>query len=196
MSHLSSGDGFLQCSRSTTAFVRTDNCDRAKSFLTEKGSPWILNFAVKDDWRKPSRMEWVESCLKKFAECYRGLGIKSVAMPWIGAMNGQLPWEEVHALMRSYLSNLNDISVEVIEFDPHATDPLFEALRDFVGRASVEQFRRKAVLTEYAAQTISLSVKQDETRSLAEVSTLPGLGKKTIDNLYAFLSELAPMLSS
>src|SRR5438876_270663 len=32
----------------------------------KKGSPWILNFAVKNDWKHPSRMEWVESCLERF----------------------------------------------------------------------------------------------------------------------------------
>lgn len=56
-----------------------------------KGSPWVLNFAVKNDWKHPSRLEWVKECLERFVENYRWLGITSVAFPWIGAMNGGLP---------------------------------------------------------------------------------------------------------
>src|SRR5437588_12069599 len=46
-----------------------------------KAHPWILNFAVKDDWKHPSRLEWVEACLERFAANYRQLGITSVAFP-------------------------------------------------------------------------------------------------------------------
>jgi O-acetyl-ADP-ribose deacetylase (regulator of RNase III) len=76
-----------------------------------KQRPWILNFAVKDDWRYPSKMEWVDSCLRKFAKNYRRLRIHSIAMPWIGAMNGRLPWEDVHAVIRRHLEHLEDVDI-------------------------------------------------------------------------------------
>ena len=79
-----------------------------------KGHPWVLNFAVKDDWKHPSKLEWVESCLAKFVARYRRLGIDSVALPWLGAMNGRLEWESVHSLICAYLSNLDDLNVEVV----------------------------------------------------------------------------------
>lgn len=152
-----------------------------------KGQPWVLNFAVKDDWKHPSRIEWVESCLTKFVANYRKLDIRSVAMPWLGAMNGRLEWDEVHSLIRSYLGELPDISIELVEFDLHARDPLFDELLSEAERSTSEDFRRHADLTESAATLILSAVKNRRVNSLAEICTLEGLGKKTIENLYSFL---------
>jgi O-acetyl-ADP-ribose deacetylase (regulator of RNase III) len=152
-----------------------------------KGRPWVLNFAVKNDWRHPSRMEWVESCLRKFVESYSRLGIRSVAMPWIGAMNGKLPWDAVHALMRSYLGSLTDLDVEVVEFDPGAADPLFEPLRIAAGKVTPPEFAHEAGVTESAATLILKAVRTGEASNLAAVAMLDRLGGKTVDRLYAFL---------
>jgi O-acetyl-ADP-ribose deacetylase (regulator of RNase III) len=77
----------------------------------------VLNFAVKDHWRDPSKLEWVEQCLKVFVSNYGAWGIDSVAFPWMGAMNGRLPLHEVQTLMRQYLRYL-PIRVEVYDFQP------------------------------------------------------------------------------
>ncbi len=79
-----------------------------------KGQPWILNFAVKDDWKHPSKIEWVESCLNKFVASYRKLEIRSVAMPWLGAMNGRLEWNQVHSLIHSYLSAVGEVVGKIL----------------------------------------------------------------------------------
>lgn len=85
--------------------------------------PIILNFAIKDDWKDPSKIEWVEETLQKFVDNYKKLGIRSVDFPWMGAMNGGIPLETIKSLTRKYLSALNDLDVEVYDFDPmyHAT---------------------------------------------------------------------------
>jgi O-acetyl-ADP-ribose deacetylase (regulator of RNase III) len=77
----------------------------------------VLNFAVKAEWRNPSKLTWVEACLLNFVAQYERWGITSVALPWLGAMNGQLPLFEVQALMRKHLSCL-PITVEVYDFQP------------------------------------------------------------------------------
>lgn len=88
----------------------------------------ILNFAIKDDWKEPSKVEWIEECLHKFVENYKRLGITSVAFPWMGAMNGGIPIDIIKDLTRKYLSNLDDIDVEVYDFDPDAPCSLFTEL--------------------------------------------------------------------
>ena len=102
-------------------------------------------------------------------------------------MNGRLEWEKVHALICSYLCELPDISVELVEFDPHAGDPLFEELLSEAEHSTSEEFRRHADLTESATALILSAVRDRRVNSLAEVCTLEGLGKKSIDNLYSFL---------
>jgi len=88
----------------------------------------ILNFAIKDDWKDPSKVEWIEETLQKFVQNYKRLGVTSVAFPWMGAMNGGLPIEIIKKIMRQYLENIEDVDVEVYDFDPHEPCPLFKAL--------------------------------------------------------------------
>jgi hypothetical protein len=161
----------------------------------QKGHPWILNFAVKDDWKHPSRLGWVEACLKRFVANYHPLGITSVAFPWLGAMNGGLPWEKVHALMLSYLRPLEDIDVEVIEFDPDVPDPLFVRLRQSVQSQDASLFARQVGITQRAAALVYRVVREQEVPSLVRLCVFPGLGKTTVERLYAYFratGETAP----
>lgn len=98
----------------------------------KKTSPIILNFAIKDDWKDPSRVEWIEETLQKFVTNYKSLGITSIAFPWMGAMNGGLPLEIIKGLTRKYLSNLEDIEVEVYDFDPNVPCALYLSLNEIV----------------------------------------------------------------
>jgi O-acetyl-ADP-ribose deacetylase (regulator of RNase III)/uncharacterized phage-like protein YoqJ len=75
----------------------------------------IFNAAVKDDWRDASRIVWVESCLKEIIELCRTMKVKSVALPWMGAMNGWIPVEQIQASTRRILSNISDIDISVYE---------------------------------------------------------------------------------
>lgn len=68
---------------------------------------WILNFPTKKNWRNPSRMEFIETGLKKFSERFNELGIYSVAFPALGCGNGELDWENtVKPLMEKYLNKI------------------------------------------------------------------------------------------
>lgn len=156
-------------------------------WLYREEHPWILNFAVKNDWKQPSRIDWVKSCLVKFVASYRRLGIHSVAMPWLGAMNGRLEWEKVHTLIVSHLSQLSDISIELIEFDPNAHDPLFDELITAVKHRNPEDFHRLSGMTKTAATVILSAVRDQRVNNLSEVCSLEGLGKKALDNLFSFL---------
>ena len=95
-----------------------------------KSSPIILNFAIKDDWKDPSKLEWIEETLQKFVDNYKKLGITSIAFPWMGAMNGGLPIEKIKQLTRKYLSNLDDIEIEVYDFDPNVPCELYKTLEN------------------------------------------------------------------
>ena len=69
---------------------------------------WILNFPTKKHWRQPSRVEYIESGLRKFAEVYAKRGITSIAFPALGCGNGELDFEsQVKPLMERYLRNLS-----------------------------------------------------------------------------------------
>ena len=161
--------------------------------LYRKQTPWVLNFAIKDHWRFPSKIEWIEICLDKFAKNYQPMGIKSVAFPWMGAMNGGIPLEQIKAITRKYLSDLPDISVEVYDFDKTASDPLFKRLKDIVQMSDLDVQRlskTSAIQPRYLDKIIS-AVKREKVKSLPLLIESGAVGKTTIEKLYALLREPA-----
>lgn len=147
--------------------------------------PWVLNLAVKDNWKQPSRIEWVQTCLEQFVSGYRELGITSIAFPWIGAMNGGLPWGHVHALMRRYLAAVKDVEIEIVEFDPNSPDPLFVRLCEFVQTCDPAAFAREVGITEHAARIVYGAVIDGDAPSLFRLCEEPGLGRTTVAHLYS-----------
>ena len=68
---------------------------------------WVLNFPTKKHWRNPSRPEYIEAGLQKFAATYHVYGITSISFPLLGCGNGELDWEtQVRPLMEQYLGKL------------------------------------------------------------------------------------------
>lgn len=157
-----------------------------------KSAPWILNFAIKDDWKNPSKEEWVEECLRKFRSRYHEMGITSVAFPWMGAMNGRIPLATIQELTRRYLSDLEDIDVEVYSFDPSATDPLFETLKERIAHLNVELFASESGLQSRYSQAVYDLVGSQAAKSMAEIVSSERLGDTSLDHLYAYLAAPRP----
>ncbi|MBE0522357.1 MAG: macro domain-containing protein [Candidatus Methanoperedenaceae archaeon] len=79
----------------------------------------IFNAAVKDDWRNASRIVWIESCLNELIGLCRSMNVQSIALPWMGAMNGWIPVEQVKATTRRIMSGITDIDITVYEIKRH-----------------------------------------------------------------------------
>ena len=76
-------------------------------WLYKTPNKWVLNFSTKRHWRHPSKIEYVESGMKKFVETYSSMGIHSIAFPPLGCGNGQLEFRsQVQPLMEKYLQPL------------------------------------------------------------------------------------------
>jgi len=89
-------------------------------WLYKTENKWVLNFPTKKDWKHPSKVEYIEAGLSKFAATYADKGITSIAFPMLGCGNGGLNWEqEVRPLMEKYLKNLPiDIYIHLYRKDP------------------------------------------------------------------------------
>ena len=89
-----------------------NQCERrnltiGKLLLYKTPHKWILNFPTKENWRDPSRPEYIEAGLKKFRESFSRIGAASYAFPMLGCGNGGLDFEEqVRPLIERYLGNL------------------------------------------------------------------------------------------
>ena len=59
----------------------------------------ILNFPTKNDWKHPSKYEYLIKGLERFLETYKEKDVRSIAFPLLGAQNGGLDPERVKSLM-------------------------------------------------------------------------------------------------
>lgn len=80
------------------------------------GPRWIINFPTKQDWRHPSRAEWIDSGLAALKDVIRQKNIRSIALPPLGCGNGGLEWTDVRPKIETTLGGLDD--VEIVVFEP------------------------------------------------------------------------------
>lgn len=77
-----------------------------KLMLFYEADHWLLLFPTKENWRNPSKLEYIEKGLMKFVQTYAEKNITSIAFPRLGCGNGELDWNEVKPLMEHYLKRL------------------------------------------------------------------------------------------
>ena len=82
------------------------NLTIGKLMLFYEPDHWILLFPTKENWRNPSKIEYIEKGLMKFVQTYSAKNISSIAFPKLGCGNGELDWNTVKPIMDSYLRNL------------------------------------------------------------------------------------------
>jgi O-acetyl-ADP-ribose deacetylase (regulator of RNase III) len=91
-------------------------------FITERrdmlGPRWIINFPTKQHWRNPSRLEWIELGLAALRREIATRGIRSIAIPPLGAGNGGLDWADVKSLIERALAGLDS---DIVVYEPTAT---------------------------------------------------------------------------
>ena len=75
----------------------------------------IINFPTKRHWRDDSRIEDLREGLKSLTQELRNRGIRSVAIPALGAGLGGLEWPAVRAEIEAGLGSLTDVDVIVLE---------------------------------------------------------------------------------
>lgn len=107
------------------AACKRKQVEPGRMFVFETGRlmnpQYIINFPTKRHWRGKSRMEDIESGLVALAEEIRARGIRSIAIPPLGAGLGGLDWNQVRARIEGALSNLED--VRVVVFEPRDAKP-------------------------------------------------------------------------
>lgn len=103
----------------------------------------ILNFPTKKDWRRPSKLEYIEAGLETFVRIYQDAGIQSVAFPPLGCGNGELNYADVRPLMEAYLRPL---PIPVYFYPPLQK---VTAVRERRTQATVPEHRNQAAVREW-----------------------------------------------
>ena len=81
--------------------------DIGNLWIYPTSNKWVLNFPTKKHWRSPSKPEYLEAGLQKFARIYQEARVASISFPMLGCGNGELDWEDqVKPRMEHYLRPL------------------------------------------------------------------------------------------
>lgn len=76
---------------------------------------YVISFPTKQDWKDPSRLEWVDRGLTDLKRRIIALGIKSIAIPPLGCGLGGLDWVEVRKLIEE---RLGELDIDVVLYVP------------------------------------------------------------------------------
>jgi O-acetyl-ADP-ribose deacetylase (regulator of RNase III) len=79
------------------------------------GPRFIINFATKQHWRQPSRLPWIEQGLATLRQEIQQRGIRSIAIPPLGAGNGGLDWDTVKPLIADAMA---DLDCDILVYEP------------------------------------------------------------------------------
>lgn len=109
--------------------------------LTMPDGQVVANLATKQDWRDPSRIEWVESGLAKLAAEMKAAGHRSVALPPPGCGNGGLDWKDVEPLVLKHLKDF-DVTITAAPSNAVGTGRGGEQSRGVESRSGVLQAAR------------------------------------------------------
>jgi O-acetyl-ADP-ribose deacetylase (regulator of RNase III) len=113
---------FPEINKAYEAACRAGEVRVGSMFVTagvELGGPrWIINFPTKQNWRNPTKLEWVESGLSALKGEIVKKGIRSLAIPPLGCGNGGLEWSVVRPMIEQTLGDLE--GVEVVVYEPTA----------------------------------------------------------------------------
>lgn len=88
---------------------------------------YIVNFPTKRHWRGKSRMEDIEAGLDALVAEIGARGIRSIAIPPLGAGLGGLAWPKVRARIEAAMAELPE--VEVLLFEPKGAPPVRKMAR-------------------------------------------------------------------
>ena len=88
-------------------YCATGQLTTGKLWLYKHSTPSVLCFPTKEHWQNPSKMEWIESGLDKFATLWPLMGYSSIAFPMLGCGRGNLNPVSVEELMVKKLRPLS-----------------------------------------------------------------------------------------
>ena len=162
-------------------------------WLYKDSQPWVLNFPTKKDWKHPSRIEYLDKGLKKFVSTYREKGIESIAFPMLGADKGGISTDDSREIIRRRLSSLNDLNIEIYEYDPKAKDDLFDEIKALVSSQDIADIGEITKITESKLKLIIEAMTDNSVCQIRQLGALPSIGPKTLEKLFELQNRKTPL---
>jgi O-acetyl-ADP-ribose deacetylase (regulator of RNase III) len=155
-------------------------------YLWKGSGKWVLNFPTKNNWRLPSKLDYIESGLENFARNYIQYNISSIAFSILGSGAGGLDENLVIELMGKYFEPLENIEIEIYHFNPRANDEFFNRIYNKIKRFNVDDYILQLDINATQAQNLIDAINSNEIKLMIDFQKIKGMGEKTIKKLYDF----------
>lgn len=143
------------------------------------GPKWIINFPTKGHWKAKSKLSDIREGLDDLVRVIADLGIKSIAVPPLGAGNGGLDWPDVAPLIRAALDDLPGLDVMLFEPSRSHRSVVASQIKMTWGRAVLV-----SLVDEYVAQRQAIEPWDDPS----------GASALEIQKLMYFANQVEPRL--
>lgn len=165
-----------------------------KENLLQIGSLWIykaenksiLNFPTKNDWKQPSKIEYLEKGLQKFVDTYKEKEITSIAFPLLGASHGGLTQEQSLSTMKKYLTQC-DIEIEIWHFDPSATDDIFLNYKQHFLSKTDNELSKSTGIGVNIINKIKDALNEPTINSMSSLLNVKGIGDRTLEKSFSYI---------
>jgi len=145
----------------------------------------VLNFPTKQDWKYPSKIEYLEKGLARFLETYKEKGITSIAFPVLGASKGGIDENVALNIMKKYLAQAN-IPIEIYQYDPYAYDDLYLQFKERFLNTDLKKLKERTKLRTDYIEKLKEVLDDNSIRSLSRLATIEGIGIKTLEKSFQF----------
>ncbi|MBS6600129.1 MAG: macro domain-containing protein [Clostridium sp.] len=144
---------------------------------------WIMNFPTKGHWRYPSKIQWIESGLKYFADNYKKRDIQSIAFPKLGTNNGGLEWNTVKELMEKYLEPL-DLKIYICLDEKKEAEGIEKEMVTRLNNITINELINDIKIPKKQSETI---IKELPLMRFWHLSKIKGVGEKSYEKLFKYL---------
>lgn len=155
--------------------------------LYRKSEPyWILNFPTKNQWKLPSKEEYIILGLQKFVNFYQEKNINSIAFPILGGMNGKLKEDRVLDIMTDFLVNL-PIDIEIYQYDPMSNDDFFEEFKKILLSTDIHALSKSTKISQnYLGILIDEIANNPNYRQVNQLVKIKGIGDTTLEKIFQY----------
>ncbi len=148
------------------------------------GGQFIALFPTKNDYKRPSKLEFISSGLQALVSDIQSRKVNSIAVPRLGSELGGLDWNLVRPLVEQALGPLL-LEVELWEFTPNTSDPFIANIIEHAKR-NPSQF---SLQTGISKSLIDSIIRQSDNRrfsSAVDLLSIAGLGKQGVKKLMSW----------
>lgn len=162
-----------------------EQLDIGKLWIFKSPERWVLNFPTKKHWKYPSKLEYLEVGLQKFADTYKARGITSIAFPLLGADRGGINPHQSQELLVRYLEPL-EVQSEIYQYDQNAKDDLYEEFANKLQSQTIEQIARATSLRKNYVEKVLEAIETQDIHQINQLGRVKGIGIKTIEKLFSY----------